>query len=186
MSLFLLSWFPACWACHFHCAGFSSCSACTVGAFSELGFCCAWPQPHRGQAEVVSARLNLSQGTIFVGEVCNFLCFVLLQQKIKEMDGPVLQLFHLASKEKYILDAWGWADPKDVKRREARGSILAPLFMSPPPTPSLPCVNCASQEGYLFHLGFSLWSSNLPLFYSRGLFPSLCFSHRLSGLLFPF
>ena len=80
-------------------------SASTARAFAELGSSCAWPPPYRGQAEVVSARLNLSQGTIFVGEVCNFLCFVLLQQKIKEMDGPVLQLFHLASKEKYILDA---------------------------------------------------------------------------------
>ena len=106
MSLFLLSWFPACWAsCHFDCAGFSSCSASMVGTFSKLGFCCAWPQPQRGQAEVVSARLNLSQGTIFVGEVCNFLGSVSLQQKIEATDGPVLQLFYLASKEKYILDA---------------------------------------------------------------------------------
>ena len=35
-----------------------------MGAFAELGFCCAWPPPCRGLAEVVSARLNLRNGTI--------------------------------------------------------------------------------------------------------------------------
>ena len=36
----------ACWAsCHFHCAGFSLSLTSTVGAFAELGFCCAWPPP---------------------------------------------------------------------------------------------------------------------------------------------
>ena len=49
------------------------------------------------------------------------------------LDGPVLQLpvtaqFHLESKGKHILEEWGWADPKDTKRREAPGPILAPLF----------------------------------------------------------
>ena len=71
---------------------------------AELGSCCTWLPPCRGCAEVVSARLNLSQGTIFVGEVCNFLSSVSLQQKIEATDGPVLQLFYLASNEKYILD----------------------------------------------------------------------------------
>ena len=37
--------------------------------------------------------------------------------------------FYLASKGKYILEAWGRADPKDKKRREAPWSILAPLFV---------------------------------------------------------
>ena len=44
---------------------------------------------------------------------------------------------------------------------------------------------CSSQEGCLFHLRFSLWSLDLPLFYFCGLFPSLSFSHRHFGLLFP-
>ena len=39
---------------------------------------------------------------------------------------------------------------------------------------SLTCVNCASQEGCLFHLKFSLWSLDLPLFYFCGLFSFLC------------
>ena len=50
---------------------------------------------------------------------------------------------------------------------------------------SLPYVNWASQECCLFYLRSSLQSSDLPLFYFRGLFPSLSFSHRHSGLLFP-
>ena len=54
LNLFLLSWFPVRWAsCHFHCAGFSLHSVSFPIAFSELSFCCAWPPPHRGQAEVV-------------------------------------------------------------------------------------------------------------------------------------
>ena len=79
-----------------------------------------------------------------VGGVCNFLSSVSLQQKFAVMDGPVLQLyvsaqFYLESKGKYILKAWGQTDPKDVKRREAPGSILAPLFthLSPPLGPTL-------------------------------------------------
>ena len=43
---------------------------------------------------------------------------------------------------------------------------------------SLPYVNWASQEGCLFYLTFSLRSSDLPLFYFPGLFPSLSFSHQ--------
>ena len=42
-----------------------------------------------------------------------------------------------------------------------------------------------SQECCLFYLKSSLWSSDLLLFYFRGLFPSLSFSHRHFGLLFP-
>ena len=69
-----------------------------------------------------------------------------------------------------------------MKRREAPGSILAPLFyMFFPPPLSLPYLNQASQEGCLFYLRFSL----LPLFYFRWLFPSLFFSHDHYGLLFP-
>ena len=77
-------------------------------------------------------------------------------QKFETTDRPVLQhhvisscrsvlqlrvtaQFYLESKGKYILKAWGQTDPKDVKRREAPGSILAPLFthLSPPLGPTL-------------------------------------------------
>ena len=110
-SLFLLSQCPACWAsCHFPKAGFSLHPASTVGTFAKLGFCCAWSLPCRGQAEVVSARLNPLNGTIDVGGVCNFLRSVLPQQKFEAIDGPVLQLcdtaqFYLENKGKYILEA---------------------------------------------------------------------------------
>ena len=46
-------------------------------------------------------------------------------------------------------------------------------------------VNWASQECCLFYLRSSLGSWDLPLFYFRGLSPSLSFSHCHSGLLFP-
>ena len=60
------------------------------------------------------------------------------------------------------------------------------LLTSLPPTPatSLPSVNWASQEGCLCYLRSSLGSSDLPLFYFLGLFPSLSFSHLHFGLLF--
>ena len=44
-----------------------------------------------GQAEVVSARLNLRDGTIDVRGVCKFLGSVSLQQKFKAMNRPALQ-----------------------------------------------------------------------------------------------
>ena len=69
LSLLQPSQFPArCASCHFCCTGFSSCLASTVEDFAELGSCCCWPPSCGGQAEVVSARLNLSHGTIGVGE----------------------------------------------------------------------------------------------------------------------
>ena len=62
------------------------------------------------------------------------------------------------------------------------GSFFYMFFLLPL---GLPYVNRASQECWLLYLRSSLWSSNLPLFCFRGLFPSLSFSHRHSGLLFP-
>ena len=100
--------------------------------------------------------------------------------------------FYLENKGKYILEVWGHADPKDVKRRErerekrARACAwerdspgpLAPLFIRFFSSPlGLPYVNWASQECCLLYLKSSLQSSDLPLFYFRGLFPSLSFSH---------
>ena len=71
------------------------------------------------------------------------------------------------------------------RERETPGS-LAPLFicfffLSL----GLPYENWASQECCLFYLRSSLRSLDLPLFYFRGLFPSLSFSHRHSGPPFP-
>ena len=70
-------------------------------------------------------------------------------------------------------------------RERERESPLAPLFICFSLPLGLPYANWASQECFLFYLKSSLRSSNLPLFYFCGLFPSLSFSHRHSGLLFP-
>ena len=130
LSLFLLSGFPACWAsCHFPCAGLSSRSASTTGAFAELGFCWAWPPPRGGQAEVVSAMLNLGHSTIDIRGVCNFLGSVLPQQKIEVTDGSVLQLSLIwQAKENTSLMHEG-GRPKRCEEREAPGSVLASPFI---------------------------------------------------------
>ena len=91
------------------------------------------------------SKTNLYSDDV-VGGVCNFLGSVLSQQKFEAMDGPVLQprvissdepvlklwvtaQLYLESKGKYILEVWGWADPKDAKRREALPTLnLAPLL----------------------------------------------------------
>ena len=75
-----------------------------------LGFLCAWPLPRGGQADVVSARLNPSHGTIDVRGVCNFLGSASSQQKFQVTDGQVLQphitaQFYLESKGKYTQEA---------------------------------------------------------------------------------
>ena len=130
LSLFLLSWLPEQWvSCHFRRAGFSSRPTSTTGAFSELGFCCAWPPPQGGRAEVVSTSLNLRNSTVYVSGVCYFLSSTSPQQKFEAMDGPVLQLrdtaqFYLESKGKYNVK-----QTQKTQRKEAPNSILAPLFM---------------------------------------------------------
>ena len=185
-SLFLLSWFPACWAsCHFHWAGFSSRSSSIMGAFAQLGFYCAWPLPHGGQAQVVSARLNPRNGTIYVEGVCNFLGSVSPLQKFEVMDGPVLQSsFVCQAKENTSFRCEGRPTQKNLKRREARGPILASLFICFFLLPlSLPCVSWASQEGCFFHLRFSIWFLDLPLFYFCRLFHFLSFQFSSVQLL---
>jgi len=78
-------------------------------------------------------------------------------------------------------------EERDRERaRETKGpGTLAPLFMLFLLPLRLPYVNWASQEGCLFYLRSSFWSSDLPLFYFHRLFPSLFFSPHHSGLLFP-
>ena len=85
-----------------------------------------------------------------------------------------------ANKGKCILEVWGWANPKDTKRREAQSSILAPLFICVFLLPlSLPYVNWASQEGCLFYL-------DLLLFYVYRLFPFCLLATAILNSLFLF
>ena len=70
--------------------------------------------------------------------------------------------------------------------RERPPAPLAPLFICFLLPLGLPYVNWASQECCLFCLRSSLWSSDLPLFYFRGLFPSFSFSHVILDSFFLF
>ena len=198
-SLFLQSWFPACLSsCRLPCAGFSSRSA-----FTKVGFCCGWPPLHRGRVEVVSARLNLSHGTIYVGGVCNFLISVSSRQKFEAMDGPIIQpcvnflreasvtsprnFFRqnsvivpcyssvLFRKQREIHPRGVRADrPKRGEEKRSPWRNFASSFYTRLSPLSLPFVNSASREGCLFYLRFSLQFLDLPLFFFRD-FPSFVF-----------
>ena len=106
----------------------------------------------------------------------------------------VTALFYLDNNRKIHSQGVRACRPKDARRRvpqrvgereRARESSrpLAILFMFFLPL-GLPYVNWVSQECCLFYLRSSLWSSDIPLFYFCGLFSSLSFSHRHSGLHF--
>ena len=111
------------------------------------------------------------------------------------LDKSVLQLhvtalFYLDNSRKIHPRGVRACRPKDAKRRAPqcageRESELWLLFLLVFLSLGLSYVNWASQECCLFYLRSSLRSSDLPLFYFRGLFPSLSFSHRHFGLLFP-
>ena len=74
--------------------------------------------------------------------------------------------FYLASKGKYILRP----EALTLKKRGDQFWLLLLYVFFCPPFPSLLNVNWASQEDSLFHLRFSLWFSDLPLFHFHGLF----------------
>ena len=75
-----------------------------------------------------------------------------------------------------------------VHKERERESPLAPLFICffLPPGPALCKLGLVRSAVLPEVLTLVLGSSfDLPLFYFRGLFSSLSFSHRHSGLLFP-
>ena len=82
-----------------------------------------------------SHTLSCTFCLLIVGGVCDFLSSVLSQQKFEAArrtsitalrQASVTAQFYLQSKGKYILEAWGHANPKDMKRREA----LAQFWLS--------------------------------------------------------
>ena len=113
------------------------------------------------------------------------------------LDKSVLQLhvtalFYLDNSRKIHPRGVRACHPKDAKRsapacRRERETLSpsAPLFLCFFLPLGLPYVNWASQECCLSYPRSSLRSSDLPLFYFRGRFPSLSLSHHQSGLLFP-
>ena len=183
-SLFLMSLFPAQWAsCHFHCAGFSLCSASTVGALTKLGFCCVQPLPRGSRAEVVSAKLNPETAQYMSGEFTISSVLSCCSKNLKRWWTSVTAQFHLTSKGSYILEVRGLAT-KNTQREEKPPAQFWLLFLyasSPPPEPAL--CKLDSQKGC--SLRFSLLSLDLPLFCFCGLLLSLSFSHHHYGLLFP-
>ena len=119
------------------------------------------------------------------------------------LDRPVLQLlnksvlqlsvtalFYLDGSWKTHLRGVRARRSKDGKRRAPhrageREESFGSSFLYVSLSLGLSYVNSASQECCLFYLRVSLRSSDLPLFCFRGRFPSLSFSHRHFGLLFP-
>ena len=71
----------------------------------------------------------------------------------------------------------------EKERERALWLCLLHVFASPW---ACPVQTGLSQECCLFYLKSSLWSSDLLLFYFRGLFPSLSFSHRHFWTPFPY
>ena len=120
-----------------------------------------------------------------VGRVFNFLGSVSPQQKFEAMDGPALQHSFICQAKENTSLGMKAGRPKRIWREERPEAQFWLLFLYVfLLSLSLPCVNWASQEGCFFHLRFSIWFSDLPLFYFCRLFLSLSFSHRYFGLLF--
>ena len=140
---FSLSQFPACWVSS-HWTFFMFSLHC--GIYCQVGFCCAWPLPCGGRAEVVSARLNPRHGTIYVGGVCNFLGCVSPQQRFEMVDqcySSVTAEFYSASKG----EMWGQADPKGEASIRI-GFLLLYICLLPPL--SLLYANLTGHKGVVF------------------------------------
>ena len=165
---------------------FSSVQSLSLVSLRPCGQHARLPCPSQ-TPETYSSSCPLSQWChATVRGVCNFLG---LSHCIKNLKGKMDQCYSsvLFGKQRKIHPlSMRLSQPK--KHEEKRGTWLnlAPLFMCFFLLPlSLAYVNWASQEGCLFYLRFSFQSSDLPLFYFCGLFPSLSSSHCHSGLLFP-
>ena len=154
----------------------------------------------RNKIKWMICRMITFSEKIFVVKMCNFLCSVSSQQKFEVMSVKALgqtvtalrqirvtAQFYLENKRKYILEVWGHADPKDMKRRERPLALwLLFLYVFFFLSMGLPYVNWASQECCLFYVKSSFRSLDLPLFYFLGLFPSLPLATTILDSLFLF
>ena len=138
----------------------------------------------QGKGQTLENRTKEGPRTIIdVRGVCNFLGSVLSQQNFEVTDGPVLQLrFIQKEKEKTYSRHEGMLAQKT--RREGRPPahfwLFFLYFFSPLPGPAL-CKR--GQPAVLFVLlGVLTLVLGSSLFYFHGLFPSLSFSYRHSGL----
>ena len=136
-------------------------------SFRWIGLLLCLAPTCRGQAKVVSARLNPSHGTSFVRGVCDFLGLPLRNKNLKWWTSVTAQL-QLSSiwqaKDTTPSRPEGKPTPKDVKRREERGSILAPLIYMYIETPSYRFLwqSWWWIENILYHicLSFLFWPTN--------------------------
>ena len=168
----MVSWFPARWAfCHFPCEMSGECML--LGSVSS--------QQRFGAMDIKALGVHHSS------RVLDKPCYIALRQI------SVTALFYLDNSRRIHPRSVRACQPKDAKRREWRSTpacgrerehALAPLFICFSLPLGLPAANWASQECCWFYLRSSLRSSDLPLFYFHGLFPSLSFSYHHSGLLF--
>ena len=151
-------------------------------ASAVVGFCLTGPSWDCFSEVKSQSRHHIHQGSVW------FPLFCLTTAKIwndwwTSVTAPCYSSV-LFRKQRKIHPRVVGAGGRPKRHREKRSpprSILAPLLLPL----GLPYVNWASQEGSLFYLRSSLWSSDLPLFYFHGLSPALSFSHLQSGLIVP-
>ena len=118
-----------------------------AGAFPVLGFCCAWPPSHGGQAEVLSARLILEMAPYMLEE---FVIYSVLSHHSKNLKRQTDQCYslvtaqfkwqtHAAARLQLSLNCGPVLHQKKCrkKKREAQFWLLFLYDFSPPSEPIL-------------------------------------------------
>ena len=118
-----------------------------------------------------------------------------LRQTVSQLlNRSVLQLhvisqFYLENEGKCIIEAWGYAYPKDAKRRQTPGRprpFGSSFCMFYPPPLGLLCVNWASQECCSLYPRSSLQPSDLLCSISRGFSHPCLLATTILDSFFPF
>ena len=114
-----------------------------------------------------------------------------LRQTVSQLlNRSVLQLhvisqFYLVNEGKCIIKAWGYAYPKDAKRRQTPALWLLFLYVFSS-SPGLLCVNWASQECCSLYPRSSLQPSDLLCSISRGFSHPCLLATTILDSFFPF